>query len=105
MLERLLEVLLAEGQLADGPDLGVGLQGLFVLVVEGAALDGNDGRGGLGVVGDRRTAVAAEDAVHGLARAAHTGPALGGALNLDLVLEGNKDECWRVSGVRMGTEK
>lgn len=97
VLESLLEVLLAEGQLADGPDLGVGLQGLLVLVVEGTGLDGNDGRGGFGVVGNGRAAVATEDAVHRLARAADTGPALGGALNLELLLQGNEDESCTVS--------
>lgn len=92
MLESLLEVFLAEGHLASGPDLGVGLEGLLVLVVERTGLDGNNGRSGLGVVGDGRAAVAAEDAVDGLARAADAGPALGGAVDRELVLEGNEDE-------------
>lgn len=73
MLERLGQVLLAEGQLADGPDLGVRLQRLLELDVERAALHGDDFGGGIRVVGQRRTALGAEDAVHGVAGAALAG--------------------------------
>ena len=84
MSERLGEVLLAERQLSGGPDLGV-LRQLLVVVkelritgtyrlevllnlgVEGTSLQGNDLRSGIGVVGDGRTALAAEETVDDVA--------------------------------------
>ena len=119
-------MLLAEGQLADSPDLGIldtpsksatisrrksrktgkgqqlgvgktyRLQGLLDLLGEGPGLDGDDGRRGLGIVGNVRAALAAEDAVHGLARGADVGVALGGARDGHLVLLEDSDEGWRV---------
>jgi hypothetical protein len=40
--ERVAQLLLAEGKLRHGPDLGVGLELLLDLHVEGAGLDGDD---------------------------------------------------------------
>lgn len=47
-------------------------------------------------MGDGRAALAAEDAVHGLAGGAHAGPALGGAGDGHLVLLEDSDEGWAV---------
>lgn len=122
MREGLGQLLLAEGQLADGPDLGVlrrktsrlvanptiyraaqksmawdevityWLQGQLDGRVEGAGLEGNDLGGRVRVVGDGRATLGAEDAVDGLARAAFAGPALGRALDRELVLGHDRDE-------------
>ena len=53
MRERLLEVLLAKRQLADSPDLSVGLESLLLLGLESSCLHGNDGRCSIGVMGNR----------------------------------------------------
>lgn len=79
-------MLLAEGKLADGPDLGVGLQSLPVGLAQGTALEGDDWWRRLRVVGDRGPALGAEDAVHGLAGRASLGVALGRAGDGELVL-------------------
>lgn len=79
MLKGLLQMLLAEGQLADGPDLRVGLEGLLDLGVQGSGLDGDDLRGRVRVMGDRGAAVGAEPAPDGLATAACPFPFLQGA--------------------------
>lgn len=92
MLERLLEVLLAEGKLADSPNLGVGLQVLLDLGGEGTGLEGNNLRGGIGVMGNGGTTIRAEDAVDGVAGATLTRPSLGGAVDGQLVLGDNSDE-------------
>ncbi len=110
MLKRLGEVLLAEGQLADGPDLGIlfwqalanfhrslpkktyRLQGLLDLAVQGAALEGNDLGGGVRVVGDGRAALLAEPAPHGVARVGGALPLLDGALHVELGLGDDADE-------------
>lgn len=111
MLEGVLEALLAEGKLADGPDLGVlgrlsvcspcvprvrsqtyRLQVLLDLGVEGTGLQGDDGRGSLGVVGNGRAALGAEDAVDGLSRATILGVGLGGAGDGQRVLGDDGDQ-------------
>ena len=46
-------------------------------------------------MGNGRAALAAEDAVHGLARGADASPALGGAGDVHLVLLEDGDEGWR----------
>lgn len=62
------------------------LQSLLVRLAKRAALERDDGRRGLGVVGDGRPALGAEDAVDGLARGAVLGEALGRARDGQLVL-------------------
>lgn len=83
---------LAERKLADGPDLGVGLQGLLNLSIQGASLDGNDLGGGIGVMGDRGATFRAEDAVDGEARGTLASPALGRTVDGQLVLGDDSDE-------------
>lgn len=108
---------LAEGKLANSPDLGVlftrprsvscspsrpkrkqeeskthRLQGLLDLRVESTGLDGNDRRGSIRVVGNGRATLRAEYAVDVLARAALASPALGGAVDGELVLGHDGDE-------------
>lgn len=110
MLKGLGKVLLAEGKLAGSPDLDLlyivsvivqiqiiamvtyGLQSLLDLSVEGTGLDSNDLGGGVGVVGDRRATLGAEDAVDSVAGRTLTSPALGGAIDGQLVLghDGNE---------------
>jgi len=90
--ERLSKLLLAEWQLANGPDLGIRLELLLVLVAQSTALKGNDLGRRIGVVSDRGAALAAEDAVDRLARGALARPALGGAIEVELVLGDDDDE-------------
>lgn len=71
-----------------------GLQGLLDLGVKGAALEGNDLGGRVGVVGDGAAALGAEDAVDVLAGGALASPGLGGALDGELVLGDDDDEGW-----------
>lgn len=108
MLERIGQVLRAERQLAGGPDLGVlfilasvfeetrkatyGLQGLFDLGVESTGLEGDNRGRGLGVMGDGRTALAAEDTVDGEAGRAIAGVGLGRTVQLQKVLGDDGDE-------------
>jgi hypothetical protein len=83
-------VLLAEGELADGPDLGVGLEGLLDLGRQGTRLQSDDFGGGIRVVGDGRTTVGAEEAVHIIAGATLASPLLDRAVDGQLILE---DDC------------
>jgi hypothetical protein len=69
-----------------------GLQLLLVLAAEGTALEGNDRGRGVGVVGNGRAALGAEDAVDVLARGALAGVALGVAGDGELVLGDYDDE-------------
>lgn len=110
MLEGLGEVLLAEGKLADSPDLSIlnmmsvvirirvmatvtyGLQSLLDLSVQGTGLESDDLGGGIGVVSDRRATLGAEDAVDSVAGGTLTSPALGGAIDGQLVLGDDGDE-------------
>ncbi len=84
------------------------LQRLLNLLGEGAALQGNNLRGGIGVVGDGRAAVAAEPAPDGVARVGDALPLLDGAVDCELVLGDDADEgCFLgvsmlVSGVHGG---
>lgn len=80
--EGLGQVLLAEGELANGPDLGVGLESLLQLSLKGASLEGDDLGGGVGIVGNGRTALGAEETVDNLARGA-----LGSGVGLDWAIE------------------
>lgn len=103
------QVLLAEGQLADGPDLSVlchvsystfydfiiatyGLQGLLDLSIQGTGLERDDLWSGIGVVGDRRATIGAEEAVDSFARRADTRPFLNGAVDSQLVLKDHSDK-------------
>lgn len=92
MLERVLEVLLAEGELADSPDLDSRLEGLLDLGVKGTGLEGNDLGGGIGVVGNGRTALGAEDTVDGISGAALAGPGLGGTVDGQISLLDDGDQ-------------
>lgn len=67
---------------------------LLDLGIQSAALDGNDLGRGVRVVGNGRAALAAEDAVHGLARGALAGPRLGRAVDGELVLGDDDHEGW-----------
>jgi hypothetical protein len=69
-----------------------GLQLLLDLGVESTALESDDRRGRVRVVGDRGAALGAEDAVDGLARGAHARPALCGTVHRQLILEDDADE-------------
>lgn len=101
VLEGVSQALLAEGELADSPDLGVlqsnvsrqpwlcilhsgltyRLQVLLDLGVQGTSLQSDDLGSSIGVVGNRRAALGAEDAVDGVARRSLAGPGLGGAVD------------------------
>lgn len=87
-------MLLAEGQLADGPNFGIGLEGLLDLGGEGTGLEGDDLGGRVGVVGNGRATVGAEDAVHGVPGATLAGPGLGGAVEGQLVLGDDGDQSY-----------
>lgn len=116
MLEGLGKVFGAEGKLANGPDLGIlslqhslaslystallyssknmvevtyRLERLLVRFTEGAALEGDDRRGRLRVVGDRGPALGAEDAVDRLAGRAILRVALGRARDGQFVFGDN----------------
>lgn len=86
------QVLLAERQLADGPNFGVRLQLLLDFCVEGARLQGDDFGSRIGIMGDRGATFGAEDPVDSLAGAALTSPALGGSVHGQLVLGNNGDQ-------------
>lgn len=93
VLERLGEVLLAERQLSDGPDLGVRLEVLLDLGIKSTSLQSDDLRGGIGVVGDGRTALGAEETVDNVARRAlGAGVGLDRAVDGELVLLDNSNE-------------
>ena len=94
MLEGVGQALLAEGQLADGPDLGVGLERLLDVAVERAALEGDDLGRRVRVVGDRGAALGAEEAPDALAGAALALVLLDGAVDGELVLGDDADEGW-----------
>lgn len=108
MLERLGQVFRTERQLASGPDLGVlfilafffeetrqatyGFQCLLDLSVESTGLEGDNRGRGLGVMGDGRAALAAEDTVDRLARRAIAGVGLGRTVQFQKVLGDDGDE-------------
>jgi hypothetical protein len=92
MLEGMGQGLLAEGQLADSPDLRVRLQVLLDFRVERTGLDGNDLGCRVGVVGNGAAAVTAEPAPDAVAAAAFAFPLLQGALDGELVLGNDSDE-------------
>lgn len=94
VLKDFLEVLLAEGQLADSPDLRIGLEGLLRFRLERATLDGDDIRRRLRVVRDRGPALGAEDTVHCLAGRSDARPALNRPVDRQLVLEDDDHEGW-----------
>jgi hypothetical protein len=68
------------------------LEVLLVLDAQGATRQSNDRGRGIGVVGDWRAAVGAEDAVDVLSGRALASPALGGAFDGQLVLGDNDNE-------------
>lgn len=68
------------------------LEVLLDLGIEGATLDGDDLGCGLGIVGDWRAALGAEESPDGLARAARALVLLDGAVDGQLVLRDNADE-------------
>jgi hypothetical protein len=110
VLEGLGEVLLAERQLSNGPDLGIllwmlvivnwscigdthRLEVLLDLGVKGTSLQSDDLRGGIGVVGNGRTALGAEKTVDNVARRSlGAGVGLDGAVDGELVLLDNSNE-------------
>ena len=69
-----------------------GLQSLLNLRVQGTGLEGDDLGRGIGVVGDRRATLGAEDAVDGVAGGALASPALGGAVDGQLVLGDDRNQ-------------
>jgi hypothetical protein len=100
VLEGLGEVLLAERQLSNGPDLGIRLEVLLDLGVKGTSLQSDDLRGGIGVVGNGRTALGAEKTVDNVARRSlGAGVGLDGAVDGELVLLDNSNE--RVGGTAL----
>lgn len=93
MGEGLGQVLLAEGELADGPDLGIRLEVLLQLSLESTSLEGDDLGGGIGVVGDGGATLGAEETVDDLSGGAlGAGVGLDGAVDGELVLENDSDE-------------
>lgn len=78
---------------------GIGTHRLEVLLdlgIEGTSLQGDDLRSGIGVVGDGRTALAAEETVDNVAgRALGTGVGLDRAVDGELVLLDNSNESFR----------
>ena len=72
------------------------LQGLLDIPVESSSLESNDLGGSLGVVGNRGTALRAEDAVDSKSRSAGSSPALNGSLDGQLVLRNDGDEGWQM---------
>jgi hypothetical protein len=92
VLVDLLKLLLAEGKLANAPDLGVRLEVLLEFSVEGTGLESNDTRGGIGVVGDGGAALGAEEAPDRLAGGAFTLPLLDGAFDGEDLLGDDADE-------------
>jgi hypothetical protein len=99
VLEGVRQALLAEGQLADGPDLGVGLERLLDLGVERAALERDDLGRRVRVVGDRGAALGAEEAPDALAGAALALVLLDRTVDGELVLWNYADEGWLRRGV------
>ena len=72
------------------------LEVLLDLGIEGTSLQGDDLRSGIGVVGDGRTALAAEETVDNVAgRALGTGVGLDRAVDGELVLLDNSNESFR----------
>lgn len=72
------------------------LEVLLDLGIEGTSLQGDDLRSGIGVVGDGRTALAAEETVDNVAgRALGTGVGLDRAVDGELVLFDNSNESFR----------
>lgn len=116
MGEGLGQVLLAEGELADGPDLGIlagsvnffttmqrvvgdthRLEVLLQLSLESTGLEGDDLGRGIGVVGDGGAALGAEETVDNLSGGAlGAGVGLDGAVDGELVLENDSDKGWCV---------
>lgn len=97
-----------EGKLRLCPNLRVGLERLLDVHVERASLEGNNLGGSIRVVGDGRAAGWAKDAVDSLSRGTLSGPGLGFAVDLELVLWNDGDEgCFvvreSVSGLCEGT--
>lgn len=76
------------------------LQCLLDLGVEGSALQSNDLWGRIGVVGNRRATLRAEDTVDGLAGRALSSPALGGTVDGKLVLWNDDNEGFSESARR-----
>jgi len=71
-----------------------GLQSFLDLSVESTGFEGDDRWGSLGVMGDGRTALGAEDAMDGLAGAAILGVGLGGTSDGERVLRDDGDKSW-----------
>lgn len=114
VLEGLGEALLNKRKLSNSPNLGIlrisvsihaGVQAntdraetywleiLLDLAVESTGLECNDLRGSIGIVSDGRTALGAEKPPDRLARRALALPLLHGAIDGELVLGDNSDEC------------
>lgn len=68
------------------------LQGLLNLSVQGTGLDSNDLGGGIGVVGNGRATLGAEEAVDSVAGRSLTRPFLDGTVDGQLVLGDDGDQ-------------
>lgn len=68
------------------------LQGLLDLGVESTALEGNDLGSTIGVVGDGRSALGAEESVDGVSRGGGAGPLLDGTVDGERGLGDDDDE-------------
>jgi hypothetical protein len=134
-LEGLGEVLLAEGQLALSPDFGVlrgkkvisptsqsyadllrlyarigntyRLESLLDLSIQSTGLQSDNLGSRIGVVGNGRATLGAEDTVDGVTGAALACPALGGAVDGQLVLGDNSDQGYYsiISSCSIGSKK
>lgn len=70
------------------------LQILLDLGVQGTSLQGDDLGSSIGVVGNRRATLGAEDAVDGMAGRALAGPSLGGAVDCQSGLGDDSDQSY-----------
>lgn len=73
------------------------LQVLLDLGVEGTGLERNNLRGSIGVVGNGRAALGAEESVDGVSRSGRAGPLLDGAVDGEGGFGDDGDEGWRGS--------
>lgn len=77
------------------------LQVLLDFRVQSTSLQSDDLRGRIGVVGDGRAALGAEDAVDGMARRALAGPGLGGTVDGQSGLRDDGDESYPMLAIEL----
>lgn len=70
------------------------LELLLQLGLKGAGLESNDLGGGIGVVGDGRAALGAEESVDGVSGGGRAGPLLDGAVDGQRGFGDDGDESW-----------